>query len=75
MTVRGGFNWVQAMLEAKAAEQDASAHTLEGYARDLKDAGDWLERKTGRGFSASLELKHNDEGGWETAFVFETKGG
>lgn len=35
--------WVQAFLEAQAAELDAAQNTLLAYARDLKDFRDWAE--------------------------------
>lgn len=39
-------HWIQAFLEAQAAELDAAQNTQLAYARDLKDFQDWL---SGRG--------------------------
>lgn len=47
-------HWVQGMLEAKAAENDAAANTLAGYARDLADAADWLARYRDRDFASAV---------------------
>ena len=38
--------WVEAFLDAQAAELDAARNTLLGYARDLQDYGDWLKRRS-----------------------------
>lgn len=38
-------HWVQAFLEAQAAELDAAPNTQLAYARDLTDFGDWLARR------------------------------
>lgn len=38
-------HWIQAFLEAQAAELDAAQNTQLAYARDLKDFQDWLERR------------------------------
>ncbi len=38
-------HWVQAFLEAQAAELDAATNTQLAYARDLTDFGDWLSRR------------------------------
>lgn len=38
-------NWIQAFLEAQAAELDAANNTLLAYGRDLKKFRDWLEAK------------------------------
>lgn len=38
-------NWIQAFLEAQAAELDASQNTCLAYARDLKDFDEWLADK------------------------------
>jgi len=35
-------HWLQAFLEAQAAELDAAENTLSAYARDLRAFGDWL---------------------------------
>ncbi len=43
--------WVQAFLEAQAAELDAAQNTQLAYARDLKDFAGWLERR-GTDFAA-----------------------
>jgi len=37
--------WIQAFLEAQAAELDAAKNTQLAYARDLKDFTDWLDAK------------------------------
>ncbi|ARC88774.1 tyrosine recombinase [Rhodovulum sp. MB263] len=37
--------WISAFLEAKAAEQDATANTQLAYGRDLKDFAGFLERR------------------------------
>lgn len=37
--------WIQAFLEAQAAELDASSNTQLAYARDLRDFSDWLDNK------------------------------
>lgn len=42
---RPNAHWIQAFLEAQAAELDASNNTQMAYARDLKDFADWLETK------------------------------
>lgn len=34
--------WIQAFLEAQAAERDAASNTQLAYARDLRDFADWL---------------------------------
>lgn len=39
-----GAQWIDAFLEAQAAEQGAARNTLEAYARDLADFTGWLER-------------------------------
>ncbi len=39
------LHWVQAFLEAQAAELDAARNTQLAYARDLRDYGDWLTRR------------------------------
>ena len=39
------LHWVQAFLEAQAAELDAATNTQLAYARDLKDFAGWLERR------------------------------
>ena len=39
-------HWIQAFLEAHAAELDASANTQLAYARDLNDFAGWLDGKT-----------------------------
>ena len=36
------LRWIQAFLEAQAAELDAARNTLLAYGRDLKDFGRWL---------------------------------
>ncbi|WP_040615308.1 tyrosine recombinase [Oceanicola granulosus] len=38
-------HWIQAFLEAQAAELDAATNTQLAYARDLKDFAAWLERR------------------------------
>lgn len=38
----GGATWIEAFLEALAAEQGAARNTLEAYARDLRDFSGWL---------------------------------
>ncbi len=38
-------HWVQSFLEAQAAELDAARNTQLAYARDLRDFGDWLDRR------------------------------
>ena len=38
------LRWIQAFLEAQAAELDAARNTQLAYARDLKDYHEWLER-------------------------------
>ena len=40
-------NWIQAFLEAQAAELDAAQNTLLAYARDLRDFSDWLAGRGG----------------------------
>jgi len=39
-------HWVQAFLEAQAAELDAATNTQLAYARDLRDFSEWLSRKS-----------------------------
>ncbi|RAP43294.1 recombinase XerD [Rhodovulum viride] len=39
--------WISAFLEAKAAEQDATANTQLAYGRDLKDFAGFLDRRGG----------------------------
>ena len=39
-------NWVQAFLEAQAAELDAATNTQLAYANDLRDFARWLEPKS-----------------------------
>lgn len=39
------MHWVQAFLEAQAAELDAATNTQLAYANDLRDFGGWLEPK------------------------------
>ena len=39
------MNWVQAFLEAQAAELDAATNTQLAYANDLKDFAGWLDPK------------------------------
>ena len=38
-------HWVQAFLEAQAAELDAATNTQLAYARDLQDFADWLTQR------------------------------
>ena len=38
-------SWIQAFLEAQAAELDAATNTQLAYGRDLKDFAGWLERR------------------------------
>lgn len=38
-------HWIQAFLEAQAAELDASKNTQLAYARDLNDFADWLSQR------------------------------
>lgn len=48
MTTAGDMpmpHWVQAFLEAQAAELDQATNTQLAYARDLADFGDWLARR------------------------------
>lgn len=40
-------HWVQAFLEAQAAELDAATNTQLAYARDLQDFSDWLSARSG----------------------------
>ncbi|MEM8980351.1 MAG: site-specific tyrosine recombinase XerD [Pseudomonadota bacterium] len=40
------LRWIQAFIEAQAAELDAATNTQLAYARDLKDAQAWLNRKS-----------------------------
>ena len=40
---RPNAHWIQAFLEAQAAELDAATNTQLAYARDLMDFSDWLE--------------------------------
>ncbi|MBL3597248.1 tyrosine recombinase [Rhodovulum sulfidophilum] len=40
--------WISTFLEAKAAEQDATANTQLAYGRDLKDFAGFLDRRGGR---------------------------
>ncbi|WP_412504573.1 site-specific tyrosine recombinase XerD [Roseovarius sp. SYSU LYC5161] len=40
-------HWLQAFLEAQAAELDAAENTRMAYARDLTAFGDWLETRGG----------------------------
>ena len=50
--MRGGdHDWIEAFLEAQAAERGAARNTLLAYGRDLKDVAGWLARR-GRGFAA-----------------------
>lgn len=42
---RPAEHWIQAFLEAQAAELDAATNTQLAYARDLKDFADWLKDK------------------------------
>lgn len=39
-------HWIQAMLEAQAAELDAATNTQLAYARDLTDFSNWLSHKS-----------------------------
>ena len=39
------LRWIQAFIEAQAAELDAATNTQLAYARDLKDFHDWLDRR------------------------------
>lgn len=39
-------HWIQAFLEAQAAELDAATNTQLAYARDLRDFAGWLERQS-----------------------------
>ena len=48
-------HWVQAFLEAQAAELDAARNTQLAYARDLRDFGDWLARRDGDYASAGRD--------------------
>jgi len=41
----GGATWIEAFLEALAAERGAARNTLEAYARDLRDFSGWLVSK------------------------------
>ncbi len=38
-------HWIQAFLEAQAAELDAARNTQLAYGRDLRDVADWLTRQ------------------------------
>lgn len=42
---RPNAHWIQAFLEAQAAELDAATNTQLAYSRDLKDFADWLGNK------------------------------
>lgn len=42
---RPNAHWIQAFLEAQAAELDAANNTQLAYARDLNDFSNWLEHK------------------------------
>ncbi|WP_375282242.1 tyrosine recombinase [Pseudooctadecabacter sp.] len=42
---RPNAHWIQAFLEAQAAELDAAQNTQLAYARDLNDFSDWLTHK------------------------------
>ncbi len=50
--------WITTFLEAMAAERGSSKNTLDGYARDLSDFTDWLER---RGSSLLIATQDNIE--------------
>jgi len=52
---RPNSHWIQAFLEAQAAELDAANNTQLAYARDLKDFSDWLEHKA---HFAKVEKSH-----------------
>lgn len=41
-------HWIQAFLEAQAAELDAARNTQLAYARDLRDFSDWLDKRNSR---------------------------
>ena len=41
-------HWIQAFLEAQAAELDAARNTQLAYARDLRDFSDWLDKRDSR---------------------------
>ena len=42
------LHWIQAFLEAQAAELDAARNTQLAYARDLRDFSDWLDKRNSR---------------------------
>ncbi|RSK38520.1 tyrosine recombinase, partial [Rhodovulum iodosum] len=48
--------WIEAFLEAQAAELDAARNTLLAYGRDLKDFAGWLDRR-GLGFEAAARAE------------------
>jgi len=52
---RPNEHWIQAFLEAQAAELDAATNTQLAYARDLKDFSDWM---TNRAHFATAEKSH-----------------
>ena len=52
---RPNAHWIQAFLEAQAAELDAAQNTQLAYARDLNDFSDWLTHKA---HFASAEKSH-----------------
>lgn len=51
-------HWIQAFLEAQAAELDAARNTQLAYARDLKDYQDWL---AGRGAGLDTAMRADVE--------------
>lgn len=48
-------HWVQAFLEAQAAELDAATNTQLAYARDLKDFAGWLSHRKGHFATATQD--------------------
>ena len=49
-------DWIEAFLEAQAAERGAARNTLLAYGRDLKDVAAWLARR-GEGFATATRAE------------------
>jgi integrase/recombinase XerD len=59
---RPNAHWIQAFLEAQAAELDAATNTQLAYARDLMDFSDWLaDRLAGRHFVYISPIIHRQK--------------
>ncbi|MEL6608348.1 MAG: site-specific tyrosine recombinase XerD [Pseudomonadota bacterium] len=53
------IHWISAFIDAQAAELDASPNTQAGYARDLKQAADWMADH-GTGFATVTRAQIED---------------